>query len=341
MNKLILLIALFFVVEKNYAQDIHFSNYYAFSHNINPGLIGNFNGTYRIGAIYRNQGLDYLGGASFSTPGVYADVPVFTGHLNRDKIALGVMFYNDRAGKASINNINASLGLAYHRGLGKNLQSQISVGFQASYLNKRLDNSAVVFYDQFDQITWSGSKTSADLIPANTLNLFDFNAGIYFKSSLTKKVGFQIGGAVYHINEPSESLIINNTSFKLPMRFTSDLSFRIQLNDRWSISPDALYQQINNNKELMFGARAEYNFLSGFRNNSSLHFGTRYRWDDAIVALVAVEFKNCTLGMSYDFNSSSLNQSSNLRGGFEVSLVFIGEDIKHYNARKSLPCPRF
>jgi type IX secretion system PorP/SprF family membrane protein len=323
------------------AQDIHFSNYYALAQQLNPALIGNFNGSYRVAAIYRNQGIDYLGGNSFSTPGVMADIPLFSGHLNRDKLYLGAMFINDKAGKASINNINASLGIGYHRGLGRYQSSQISIGFQGAYLNKRLDNSAVVFYDQFDAISWTGAGSTADIIPTNTLNLFDFNAGFYFKTKFSEKLGMYIGSVAHHINQPSESIIVNNVNFHLPMRLNADLGFKIGLNDKWSIKPEALYQQINNNKETVFGLMAEYKVRSGFRDNNAFHFGAKYRWDDAILAIVAVEFRNCTLGMSYDFNTSSLSQSSKLRGGFEMSLVYVGEDIKNYNARKSLPCRRF
>ena len=93
--------------------------------------------------------------------------------------------------------------------------------------------------------------------------------------------------------------------------------------------------------EYAFGSLIEYRFHSGFRDKSGISFGARYRWDDAVVALARVEFRNLQLGFAYDVNISDLNESTNGKGAFEFSLVYIGESIKVFKADKSVPSRRF
>ena len=37
------------------SQDLHFSQYYTQASTLNPSLVGNYDGSYRLAAIYRNQ----------------------------------------------------------------------------------------------------------------------------------------------------------------------------------------------------------------------------------------------------------------------------------------------
>lgn len=93
------------------------------------------------------------------------------------------------------------------------------------------------------------------------------------------------------------------------------------------------------------GLSVNYYFNTGFRNNNSISFGTRFRiggnTPDAVIPMANVEFRNVRLGFAYDVNISDLKKSTTNRGAFEISLVYVGETIKSFKANKSLPSRRF
>jgi hypothetical protein len=54
----------------------------------------------------------------------------------------------------------------------------------------------------------------------------------------------------------------------------------------------------------------------------SLSFGSFYRWNDAIVPVVKLDYYNLSAGLTYDVNVSKLRSTSNARGGFELTLSY-------------------
>jgi hypothetical protein len=74
-------------------------------------------------------------------------------------------------------------------------------------------------------------------------------------------------------------------------------------------------------------------------NPTTIYFGSWYRFDDAIIPYIGLEFGNFQFGATYDINISSLKAGSNLRGGTEISLIYIKKPTDP-NAKK-LNCPKF
>ena len=65
--------------------------------------------------------------------------------------------------------------------------------------------------------------------------------------------------------------------------------------------------------------------------------GSWYRFGDALIPYVGLEFGRFRLGATYDVNLSKLRTASNSRGGFEVSLIYINQKGEH----NYLNCPKF
>lgn len=343
LNPLILfLLAFFFFVPSTRAQDIHFSQYYSFAPWLNPALTGNYQGSYRVSAIYRNQWSSFLESNSFVTTGAFVDLPLFEGQMKHDKFGIGLMVVNDQAGEAGFNNLNAALSLAYHRFLGKNDKHVISLGAQFGYMQKRFDMAKAVFFDQFDDITYTGANGTAESLQQQSFYNFDYNFGIYWKSIINERFNFQAGFGLYHVHEPQAAFIqVNNEDYFLPRRYVADFGFQVMFTEKFGISPDVLYMKQGEAQQITTGATFGYYFDSGFRRKSSIHFGGRYRVDDSFIGLLAVEFRNLRIGAAYDVNTSNLTMSSLNRGGFEVSLTYIGESVKTFKAEQSIPARRF
>src|SRR5690242_20724964 len=90
------LVALLFLVSVARAQDPHFSQFYMSPLTLNPALTGDMDGTYRAGAIYRNQ----YGSVTipYVTPSAFFDCDLFKGSESHSYLGLGFLILDDRAG---------------------------------------------------------------------------------------------------------------------------------------------------------------------------------------------------------------------------------------------------
>lgn len=332
------------------AQDIHFSQYYTFASAMNPALVGNYDGSYRLAALYRNQWRSVLAGNAYQTIGADVDFSFLESYLRTDKLAVGVGFYNDISGQAGLSVLNASLSLAYHKGIDKEGRHRLSIAAQGAYMQKRITDP--LFADQFqghDQTV--RNYTTEELMKGD--HTFDFNAGIYWRSNIKDIVKLNLGFATYHIVQPKEDFVRDtfNVFGNLTRRYIADLSLEAFLTKKKNVSltPEFIFQYKDKQMEAVPGLLVSYYFSTGFRNNNSIHLGGRYRFGqgvdkiggDAFVVLAQVEFKNVRLGFAYDVNLSKLSAVTQNRGGFEISLSYIGESIKSFKANKSLPSRRF
>jgi hypothetical protein len=80
------------------AQDIHYTLFNMAPLRTNPALTGAFEGTARIGGIYRGQWFSVNGGGDMHTPSFYIDAPIIKGFRDRDWVGVGAVFVQDNAG---------------------------------------------------------------------------------------------------------------------------------------------------------------------------------------------------------------------------------------------------
>lgn len=335
---------------KAYSQDLHFSQYYTHASWLNPALVGNYDGSFRMAAIYRNQWTSAVGKYGFQTVGADVDFCMLEGYLRSDKLAVGVGFFNDRSGQAGLSTLNANLTVAYHKGFGKYSQHRLSFALQGAYFQKRVENP--LFGDQFQGHNATPANASNEIFDRGFYR-FDFNTGLYWRSNFKDKVKLGVGFGAFHLIEPKQSIVTNQLTQDndknnvLPRRFSADLNLEafVTSNKKVSISPEFLFLYQQPFMEILPGLSATYYFNTGFRNNNAVSLGTRFRiggtLPDAVIPMASIEFRNVRLGAAYDVNISSLKSSSLYRGAFEISLAYVGETVKSFKANKSLPSRRF
>jgi type IX secretion system PorP/SprF family membrane protein len=323
------------------AQDPHFNQYATFASQLNPGLVGNYDGSYRLAVLYRQQWTSALGQANgYRTVGADVDVSILEGYLKHSKLAIGVGFLDDRSGTAGLDYLNATLSLAYHQGFGKDGSHRLSVGLQGGFIQKRLDNPT--FSDQFISHDQTLVTTKEDYVRGYSTG--DFSAGLYWKSNFKDKVRFGIGVGAFHLVQPKEDLTKTGISHgNLYRRITVDLTVEAFLDKKhkMSLAPEFLFMNQGPAREITPGLFFNYYFQTGFRKNNTMSIGIRYRVGDAVVPMAMAEFRNIRLGFGYDVNVSGLNQTTKSRGAFELSLSYVGESIKAFKGSRSLPSRRF
>lgn len=350
-KKLRLLLALLLLGSAAQAQDIHFTQFNMSPMTLNPANAGKFEGTARIGGIYRSQWSSVISNP-YSTPSAWVDAPIIRGFRKKDWIGVGFMLYQDKAGAAALSHGAAKLGATYHLALGKQGNTVLSVGGHYGGEQRKIDINRLQFGDGFNNAGDYVAALSMDngrVIGRATYN--DIDLGIVFSSKLNKTMDFNVGFSMFHITRPNYSLVGGGggggptpgpapTGFaRLPRRSMAHGQFNVALNDRVTVSPTFLFQTMEGNDEIIVQGMAGYLFNE--EKNITLRAGLGYRLGDAVNALVGVKVKDLTVGLAYDINTSSLATVSNNRGGFEIAANYIIKIFKPAVVKPKVLCPRF
>ena len=331
------------------AQDIHFSQFYASPLTLNPAMTGNLNGSYRAAVIYRNQWSSIP--APYSTVAASFDMPVVTGIFGTDHVGAGIALYNDRAGDGQLNDLTAMASIAYHKALDQEARYFITVGGQAGWTQKSVDFTKLLFENQIVNFEFDPTAPNGEPVENNTFNYFDFRAGGLFTGTINDYVSLYAGGAYYHFTKPEETFLVNDQipgdNNTLDPRMVFHAGGSIFVNDKFSISPSGLFMSQTGNREISAGAAFGYHFnqsnryrRGGNQDNSAVYLGSWYRFGDALVLLLGVDFKSFKFGFSYDVNISDLDIASLNQGGVELSLIYTGPVATRQKPTK-LYCPRF
>jgi type IX secretion system PorP/SprF family membrane protein len=319
------------------AQDPNFSQFFASPLTLNPASTGKFDGTFRIAGNYRNQWPTINN--AFVTKTVSADFGILKNRLaDIDQLGVGVMGITDQAGDGVLVTNGAALSLAYHKGLDENGYHQIGAGFQAGFLNKRLDVTKVVFADELTPLGFVPG-TTGEVFANNQINVsyIDVNAGVLYNGSTNGYNNFYVGASMYHINRPKESF--QGGQYLLQPRTTIQAGGKIPVGSYHAVHFAALHSMQAKATNTVVGGTFSYNVNGNEDNPTNVYLGAWYRLEDAIIPYIGLEFASLHLGYTYDLNTSSLKSATNLRGGNEISLIYIKKPVDP-NAKK-LNCPRF
>lgn len=305
--------AVFMLPGRSQAQiDPHFSQYYAYPLWLNPALTGVINGELRANINYRNQ----WGSISnaYSTTAVSAD------YRPTERIGLGLTVLNQSAGDAGFNYFNALGSFSYGITVSGDGYHHINFGVQAGIINRSFDINKVQFGNQYDPtLGYNPSLPSFENFSTTNTTVFDANAGaFYYDGNPTKSANVFGGFSVAHLSRSRDPFSIDN-SMKMPLRYAIHGGVRIKASDFFDIIPHALYIKQQKAEEKAVGAYTQMKFPDG----NELIAGAMYRFKDAAVASVGYHFSDFVMGMSYDFNTSSLTRASQGRGGLELSLSYM------------------
>jgi type IX secretion system PorP/SprF family membrane protein len=326
------------------AQDVHFTQFDASPLLINPAFTGAHNGKYRAAAIYRDQWRSIMGDAAFKTVGASIDAPIVRDLSIDDYLAAGLQFYNDRAGDGNLANNSILASVAYHKFLGSKQNMSLSVGLQGGYTQKSIDLSKLYFGDEFRNGVFQQGTSAEYPGLGNKVDYFTVNAGVNYSIAFGENFGITLGGGANNLTQPDESVQRErNAEVGLGMRYTGQAGAIVYTGERLSIRPAVLYQSQSTASEIVAGS--EFNYIVGnteFRNYATAVFiGAWHRLDDAVMATAGVEFKGFRVGVSYDYNISTLDAATNGNGGFEISLRYIAADPLDFARRLLYPCARF
>lgn len=319
-----------------FAQDPNFSQFFASPLTLNPALTGKFDGIVRAAGNYRDQWPSIS--KAFVTSTISVDMPVLSSRLPyTDTWGIGVMGMNDRTANGILVSNYLSFSTAYHKGLDEDGLNQIGVGFQGSYATKKLDGTQLNFEDglQLDG-TWAKSPNEPINYTTVAVNYFDFNAGVLFNGTTNGYNNYYVGASFYHINRPKETFLGGTYLLNPRATFHAGGYFPIATNATVHLS--ALHSRQAGANNTVIGGAVSMNVNNDEDNPTNVYAGSWFRFGDALIPYLGLEFGEFRLGASYDYNFSSLKTASQSRGGIEISLIFIK---RHSDGKKGVPCPKF
>ena len=321
-----------------HAQDPHFSQFFSSQLTLNPAYTGKFDGTFRVAGNYRNQWPTINN--AFTTATASVDFDILQNRIPEfDTWGVGIMGMNDQSGDKILTNNFLGVSTAYHKALDENGYHVLTVGFQGTYANKRLDISKANFEDMLRSDGFTG--TTQEDFASNTrniaLNYFDVNAGLLYSGSTNGYNNFYLGVSTYHINRPKESFRGGN--YILSPRTTIHGGGYMPVGRITTLHASFIHQRQAGATETVAGAALAFRLNDDEDNETNLYAGMWYRFGDAFIPYVGIEFAGLRIGYSYDVNNSALNTASNSRGGNEISLIFVKKPSDPN--RRKLGCPRF
>lgn len=311
-----------------YAQDPIFSQFYANPLYLNPAMAGS-NICPRAILNYRNQWP--------SISGTYVTYNAsYDQYMDKISGGVGLLLTNDRAGEGALTTTMVSGMYSYRLTINRNLY--LNAGFQATFLQRRIDWDKLTFPDQIDP-KYGFVNLTLERPPDNLSRSFaDFSAGILFGDN----ENFFLGFAAHHLTQPNDGFY-TDVSSKLYMKLTAHGGTIINLAPRRSgrrkledptLSPNILYQKQQEFHQLNYGLYFNrYPFVGG------LWFRQNFENPDAFIMLVGFEQSAFKIGYSYDLTVSKL---TNITGGaHEVSITLHFKCPPKKRRIKAINCPTF
>lgn len=268
----LLIVILLFISQVALAQNSRFSQIGSAPMLLNPGLAGRFDGKARLSALYSNQQTNItemnhtnvsfdLKLGKFRTFGDDEEVPSnATTEMKsgtpakeaKDKVGpkrgltgywgVGLSFTDVSHKNGPLQNRFYSATLARHFYSRRN--KYFGIGAQVTYAQGELDERRGKLYDR--EIS-TGSfrypqRASSGDFRVSDKNYVDYNVGAYY-GMVTDAVGFELGGAMYHLFYPNSDILDKDDETELRHRVTAYSVLRVKLNNKWGLVQKNIYWQ--------------------------------------------------------------------------------------------------
>jgi len=313
------------------AQDIHFSQFSEAPLWRNPSLAGIFTGDVRVQAVYRDQWNSVTN--AYRTGSMNAEYKLPVGKVN-DFVTVGMQVLYDRAGTIGWTSTHVLPALNYHKSLSTQNNRYLSLGFMGGLVQRRFDPSKMTTNSQYD------NGGLGENLANSQYSYLDGSVGMSYNSNLNFNPDntFYIGAAYHHFNRPNNSFY-RNATIELHPKWVFSGGLKLSVSDYAYLTVQADHSRQGGFAETMAGIMYGLKLGEDPDNPAyTLHAGSFLRWNDALIPVIKIDYTPFSVALSYDVNISKLKPSSYGRGGFELSVSYIGF-LKRNEGY--LLCPKF
>ncbi len=320
------------------SQDIHFSQFNATPLNLNPALTGLFDGDYRFVLNRRNQWASIT--VPYNTYSGSFDMVLPTKdwkikNLPEGIWGAGIVINNDKAGDSQLGLLEAKVSLSYTRKISKDSSMFLTFAIQPGISNKSFNYNNLQFDEQWDGDSFDPNRFSGEVFQRTSFTYLDLGFGTRWHYRLKARNNVNIGLSYTHFNKATETFLSNSSS-QLSPKFAFHADGQFMVTDEVDLVPSWLYQRQNTFSEAIIGASGKY--IINPEDNINFYLGVFVRFQDAVIPMVSMDYRDFKAGLSYDVNTSQLKTASNGHGGFELSVSYVMRKFVPLKPAKRL-CP--
>jgi type IX secretion system PorP/SprF family membrane protein len=210
---------------------------------------------------------------------------------------------------------------------------KLSGGLQTGFFYRTIDASNLRYDQQFDGYNYNSALPSGEQPLKSGITSFDLGGGVnlnyiqndkFLSSKNTAK--FDIGLSAYHYRIGTNSFL--NSNDKLQTRVCAYVNGEFNIpNSLNAIMPSFLYMRQGPSSEFIAGAMFKFilgdpSTYTSLKKSRSLAIGGYYRYKDAIIPSILLQYNKYAIGISYDINVSALTPASSRNGGLEIMLRY-------------------
>ncbi|HEY9082769.1 MAG TPA: type IX secretion system membrane protein PorP/SprF [Vicingaceae bacterium] len=213
-----------------------------------------------------------------------------------EKMGVGGYVYNDETGPISERGIQ--LSYAYHLNVSDNAKLAFSL-------------AGIMFFHDINTAQLRPEESGDDALNNMKINAVspDVNFGMMFYTS-KYKVGFS-SSQLLENNLYGVTAAADNNLNKLARHYYLFADYKIEASDKITVVPSVLMKYLQ-------GAPVQFDINARVIYDQKFWLGASYRYNNAIVALVGVNYKNFSFGYAYDYTTTEIRDFST--GGHEIFL---------------------
>ena len=337
MQRLIAYIFFLVACSKLYAQDIHYSQFYADPLFINCANTGYFKGAYRLGANYKAQWSFAVpsGIGTYNSYGGFADLSILDNKINDlDWMGVGLHFSGDVAGDGKLGIKRLHFSLAYHKGFDKQNHFMLSAGFAGGIVQRSIDFEKLYFNNQWTGEGFDQSVNNFEPYNKPRSMYADMDAGIALHMAFNELHRLSISASLKHINRPKDTFY--NSLNRLAMRPLLSVQYDYAISPVQNLMTALYFSHDKKAKEIAIAAL--YSFKpAGVKSESAFDVVLHYRMGDAFAPGIGYEFRQMRILFSYDITTSNLSRANRGNGGPEISIVYVGNRKKSLDRKQYCP----
>lgn len=326
-RKLILIAVVSFITTQAYSQiDNQFS---AFGHTkvqINPAAAGFFKGKYKFFANYRSQWWSIREDPMTSYSASF-DGRVYEDQREGRFVGGGLFFANDVTGDLRYQQLNISVPVNYAIRLDD--YNTLAGGIAPGYFQRSINNNVSTWDNQ-----WSNTDGFITTNPSGEqifndqflVGRFDLSAGLYWEFEYDDYISSSLGVSGSHLTVPRVNFLpLDDRAYRsLNVHYFGSFG---REDFPLTFKPSVMWSVQGPNNLLVLGTTIDFllrgeSKMTGYYNRTSLEIGTHFRYNDAVIASMAIHSGNFSVGAAYDFTVSSLSNVTGVQGATEFFLFY-------------------
>ena len=300
-------------------QDINFSQFYEMPLLRNPSLAGMYKGDMKLSTAYRNQWQSVT--SPYKTYALGFEYKSALSQNSPDFLSIGLQMTNDLAGDSKMGKTQMLPMVTYHKLIFGPSNTYLSLGFIGGPVQQKYDPTGLTFDDQFVDGNYSPLNPTRQSFTRSNLMYFDAGFGVNVSSELGATKVYA-GTAYFHFTQPKVAYTAIND-----IRLNKKLAVNMGLN-----SPLSDYDNVIMYGDVFFqGGSSQFQGGALLMHHSQeideeeglgIGVGAFYRWNDAFIPVLKMDWYKISLGVTYDVNVGPLKTASMRRGGLEMAVTY-------------------